>query len=96
MVIGGNTANPDDNVALTCTLTDHDTTGLTLEYEWSLSGEVLQRSSSNEYAIPGVRVTDARDGYTCSVFIEGESDALVTGTNSLNITSKPYTVKVNE
>ena len=90
MVIGGNTANPDDNVALTCTLTDHDTTGLTLEYEWSLSGEVLQtRSSRNEYAIPGVRVTYARDGYTCSVFIEGESDALATGTNSLNITSKP-------
>ena len=85
MVIGGNTADSDDNVALTCTLLDYDTTGLTLEYEWSLNGEMLQRSSSNEYAIPGVRVTDAKDGYTCSVFNGDETVA--TGTNSLNITS---------
>ena len=86
-MISGNTANPDENVALTCTLLDYDTTGLTLEYEWSLSSVVLQRSSSNEYAIPNVRVTDAKDGYTCSVFNGDETVALATGTNSLNITS---------
>ena len=53
------------------------------------------RFSSNEYSISGVRVTDARDGFTCSVFIEGEGDPLATGTNSLNITSKPTEVYIS-
>ena len=95
VVVDGGTATAGASHNLMCTVNgvDLSVSGTTATYTWSRGARMLQSSTSSQYTIASVGVSDAGDDYQCIVtviasYLDETGSISASGTGSLNVQCK--------